>query len=135
MTICCLFGQHKKQISPTIVLYCKQNFKSHMNYPSSKISVLYKYSKTCLKWPLSKRPKIVFQDQLSFNASQKYCNAECSKGSILQYFLPLLSYHVSLRPLFCLILSGHLRQVSLYDDNQYTCCGNSVIRYCANFCS
>ena len=39
--------------------------------------------------------------------------AECSKGSILQYFRPALSYHMALRPLFCLFLSGHLRQVSL----------------------
>ena len=31
------------------------------------------YSKTCVKWPLSKRPKIGFQDQLSLNAGQKYC--------------------------------------------------------------
>ena len=36
---------------------------------------------------------------------------ECSKGSILQYFGPSLSYHLSLRPLFCLFLSGRLRQV------------------------
>ena len=32
-----------------------------------------KYSKTCLKRPLSKRPKFVFQDQLSLNVGQKYC--------------------------------------------------------------
>ena len=31
---------------------------------------------------------------------------ECSNGSILQYFLPSLSYHLSLRSLFCLFLSG-----------------------------
>ena len=31
------------------------------------------YSKTCVKWPLSKRPKIGFQDQLSLNAGQRYC--------------------------------------------------------------
>ena len=31
------------------------------------------YRKTCLKWPLSKRPKIGFQDQLSLNVGQKYC--------------------------------------------------------------
>ena len=30
------------------------------------------YSETCLKRPLSKRPKIDFQDQLSLNAGQKY---------------------------------------------------------------
>ena len=36
------------------------------------------------------------------------------KGSILQYFLPSLSYHLSLRAFFCLFLSGRLRQVLLY---------------------
>ena len=30
----------------------------------------YIYSETCVKWPLSKRPKIGFQDQLSLNAGQ-----------------------------------------------------------------
>ena len=40
--------------------------------------------------------------------------AECSKGSILQYFRPLLSYHLSLRSLFCLFLSGRFTQVLLY---------------------
>ena len=40
--------------------------------------------------------------------------SECSKGNILQYFCPSLSYNVSLRSLFCLFLSGCLRQVLLY---------------------
>ena len=40
--------------------------------------------------------------------------AESFKGSILQYFLPSLSYHLSFRPLFCLFLSGCVRQVFLY---------------------
>ena len=31
-----------------------------------------RYSKTCVKWPLAKRPKIRFQDQLSLYAGQKY---------------------------------------------------------------
>ena len=31
------------------------------------------YSKTCLRRPLSKRPKIGFQDQLLLNAGQMYC--------------------------------------------------------------
>ena len=30
------------------------------------------YSKTCVKRPLSKRPKISFQDQLLLNAGQMY---------------------------------------------------------------
>ena len=69
------------------------------------------YSKTCLKLPLKKNTKIGFQYQLSLNADQKYC-----KGSILQYryFQPSLSYHFPFRPLFCLFLSGGLRQVLLY---------------------
>ena len=40
--------------------------------------------------------------------------AECSKGSILQYFRPSLSYHLSLRTLFCLYMSGRFAQVLLY---------------------
>ena len=56
----------------------------------------------------SKRtPKIGFQDRLSLNAGQKYCR-------ILHYFRPSLSYHLSLRYVFCLFLSGRLRQVLLY---------------------
>ena len=70
------------------------------------------YSKACVKWPLSKRPKISFQNQLSLNAGQSI--AEYSKGSILQYFWPSLSYHLSLRYLFCLFLSGRFTQVLLY---------------------
>ena len=66
------------------------------------------YSKTCVKQPLSKRQKIGFQDQLSLNAGQKYCRM------LLQYFLPSFSYHLSLRSLFCLFLSGHFTRVLLY---------------------
>ena len=40
--------------------------------------------------------------------------AECFKGSILQYYRPSLSYHLSLISLFCLFLSGRLRQFLLY---------------------
>ena len=59
-----------------------------------------------------RRPKIGFQDQLSLTAGQKYCRM--LQASILQYFWPSLSYHLSLRPLFCLFLSGCLKQVLLY---------------------
>ena len=37
------------------------------------IPYVEKYRKACVKRPLSKRPKIGFQDQLSLNAGQKYC--------------------------------------------------------------
>ena len=46
--------------------------------------------KTCLKRPLSKRPKIRFQDQLSLNAGQKYCRmCQGEHSAILSTFLKL----------------------------------------------
>ena len=48
--------------------------------------------------------------------------AECSKGSIPQFFRPSLSYHLSLRSLFCLLLSGCFTQV-LLNIHVYFCLG------------
>ena len=62
--------------------------------------------KTVLKGHSKRRPKIGFQDRLSLNEGQKYC--WMLQESILQYFWPSLSYHWSLRPLFCLFFSGRL---------------------------
>ena len=36
----------------------------------------------------------------NYRLMQVKCIAECSKGSILQYFRPALSYHMALRPFF-----------------------------------
>ena len=48
------------------------------------------YSKTCVKRPLSKRQKIGFQDQLSLNASQKYCRMlQWEHSAILSTFIKL----------------------------------------------
>ena len=75
-------------------------------------TVVYcEYSKTCLKQPLSKSPKIGFKTD--YRIMQFKSIAECSKESILQYFRPALSYHMALRPFF-LFLSGRFRQVLLY---------------------
>ena len=59
-----------------------------------------------------RRQKLVFK--ANYRLMQVKCIAECSKGSILQYFRPSLSYRLSLRSLFCLFLSGRLRQVLMY---------------------
>ena len=59
-----------------------------------------------------RRPKLVFKT--NYRLMQVKSIAECSKGSILHYFQPSLSYHLSLRSLFCLYMSGRLRQVLLY---------------------
>ena len=42
--------------------------------------------------------------------------AECSLWSILQYFWPALSNNRSWKPIFVFFLSGHLRQVLLYQN-------------------
>ena len=64
------------------------------------------FSKTCLKRPLKRTPKIGFQYWSSLNGGQKYCR--------MQYFFrPPLSYNFPLRPWFCLFLSGRLKQVLL----------------------
>ena len=58
-----------------------------------------------------KDPKMFFKT--NYRLMQVKSIAECSKGSILQYFRPSLSYHLSLRSLFCLFLSGRFTQVLL----------------------
>ena len=51
---------------------------------------LYFYSKTYVKQPLSKRPKIGFQDQSSLNAGQKYCRmVQREHSTILSTYIKL----------------------------------------------
>ena len=59
-----------------------------------------------------RRPKSVFKTD--YHWMQVKSIAECSKESILPYFRPSLRYHLPLRSLFCLFLSGPLRPVLLY---------------------
>ena len=83
------------------------------------MTVLFsKYCKTCLKRPLQKRPNIVFEDRFLLNAGQKYCTM--FQESILQRFPTSLSYHLSLRPLFCIFSSGRFRPVLLYLFNRHS---------------
>ena len=74
--------------------------------------ILFIYSKTGLKRPLSKRPKVVFQDS-SLYTGQKYCRMlQGEHSAILSTCIKL--YHMALRPLFLLFLNGRFKQVSLY---------------------
>ena len=56
------------------------------------------YSKTCVIRPLSKITKMIFKT--NYLLMQVKSIAECSNGSILQYFWPSLSCHLSLRSNF-----------------------------------
>ena len=88
------------------VVYCAHD-KYCLWITESKATV-----KPVLSGHSKRRPKFGFQYRLSLNAGQKYCRM--LQESILQYFRPSLSYHLSLRPLFFLVLSGRLRQLLLY---------------------
>ena len=88
---------------------CKVSARYIVTYaaPNESITV-----KPVLSGHSKRMLKIVFKTY--YRLMQVKSIAECSKGSILQYFRPSLSYHLSLRSLFCLFLSGPLRQVLLY---------------------
>ena len=64
------FLVHGEAITTSILLvYFYKNGNCHID---SKDAEIWNYSKTCVKWPLSKRPQVGFQDQLSLNAGQTY---------------------------------------------------------------
>ena len=96
--------------SLTFELLC-QVWHSQLSLPQRNTLNLMN-SKSCLKQLLSKRPQVDFQDQLSLNAGQKYCRMLQREHSAI--LLPSLSYQLSLRPLFCLFLSGRFTQVLPY---------------------
>ena len=58
-----------------------------------------------------KDQKLVFKT--NYRLMQVKSIAECSKWSNLQYFRPSLSYHLPLRSLVSLVLSGRFTQVLL----------------------
>ena len=97
---------------------------AHMCRPTRAIvdarSVLSGHSK-------KNNPKLVFKTD--YRLMQFKSIAECSKGSILQYFQPSLRYHLSLTSLFCLFLSGRLRQVLLYQNFVHWPIGQFVTDY------
>ena len=89
----------------------------------TRLYMLLVYSKICLKLSKVKSgtksnytaSEIPESSMYTFYRLMKVKSiAECSKGCILQYFRPSLSYHLSLRSLFCLFLSDRLRQILCY---------------------
>ena len=70
------------------------------------------YSNTCVKRVSQKDRKIGYKNNNRLVHVKSI--AECSKGGILQYVRPSLSYHLSQSYLFCLVLSGRFTLVLLY---------------------
>ena len=77
-----------------------------------KVHSVWIYSKTCLKQPLSKRPKTSFQDQLLLNAGQKYCRMLPLEHSAIRLTFIKLPFVITI--FVFLFLSGRFRQVLLY---------------------
>ena len=71
-----------------------------------------KYSKICVKRPLSKRLRIGFQDQLSLNAGQKYCRMPLGEHSVILLNFIKLPFVIKIFVLS--ISSGCFTQVLLY---------------------
>ena len=106
---------------PCIILYISDEVIKDINYKERLDNTVKGYehrsrekgnSKTCVKQPLSKRPKIGFQDQLSLNAGQKYCRMLQGEHSAI--LLTFIKLPFGIRSLFCLFLSGIFTQILLY---------------------
>ena len=82
-----------------LMLYIPVNSYGHVRIVSSPSHTFFlgkldqevnRYSKTCLKRPQKRRPKIGFQDQLSLNAGRKYCRMlQGEHSAILLTFIKL----------------------------------------------
>ena len=70
-----MYGKiHRNTKGKINVLFIKNLFSVGSDLLIDVFTLLRReYSKTCVKRPLSKRPKIGFQDQLLINAGQRYC--------------------------------------------------------------
>ena len=93
------------------------------------------YSKTFVKLPLSKRPQIGFQDQLSLNVGRKYCRMlPLEHSAILSTFIKL---PLVIKIFVLSILRGPFRQVLLYVTTEVQISLGIMIRafiviYCVN---
>ena len=77
-----------------------------------QLNLIWVYSKTCDKQPLSKRPKNGFQYPLLFNAGQKYCRVlQGEHSAILSTFIKL---PFVIKVIVLSILSGCFTQGLLY---------------------
>ena len=78
---------------------------------------LWYYNKTCVKWPLSKWPKIGFQNQLSLYAGQKYCRTLQGEHSAILSTSIKLPFVIKIFVLS--IYSGRFTKVLLYWKSLY----------------
>ena len=92
---------------------CPFHFGNHLSKEDKDNSLLdvLVSSKTCIKWPLSKRLQIGFQDQLPLNAGQNYCRMLKGEHSAILSTIIKLPFVIKLFVLS--FLSGCFTQVLL----------------------
>ena len=105
-------GMHSLIWAKVVHMQQSQNFKKE-----GLIKPEISHTHACTVKPVKnshsqKDQKLVFKT--NYRLMQVKSIAECSNGSILQYFLPPLSHHLPLRLCFVYLLSHHLTQVLLY---------------------
>ena len=113
--------------SRLVIELAQQNSISRTRKPNTVVCILELQSEIqfyCFPYLVARTVNPVLSghskrtEKMVFNTNHRLMQvksiAECSKGSILQYFRPSLSNHFPLRPFICLFLSGRLRQVLLY---------------------
>ena len=112
-----------KNINPSLVLVQPRKTRpliterllmgrKESNQTNNQINI---HSSLC-KTTTLKKTKNLFS-KTNYRLMQVKSIAECSLWSILQYFRPSLSYHLSLRSLFCIFLSGRFLHRFYYADN------------------
>ena len=110
LAFCMQYGKFsiEKMCAPINNIRAQLHFQSKNNDDAqsaesgSPSQIRFVYSKTCVKWPLSNRPKIGFQDQLSLNAGQKYCRMLQGEHSALLLIFIKLPFVLSIfeRPFY-----------------------------------
>ena len=101
------FSRHKLKLLSKCCVFKVRQYMFHIRFlVFPKTSIMRQYSKTCGKRPLSIRPKIGFQDQLSLRAGQKYCRMRALLSTFIKLPFVIKVFVLS-------ILSGRFTQVFL----------------------
>ena len=105
MWCCCFYKVYQSlnlwnhYVFNIFLLFCTYKCFNLISYPTVYINLEYTVKPV---WNCHSQNYWKLISKTKYGLMQIKSIAECSKVSILQYFWPVLSYHLSLRSLFCL---------------------------------
>ena len=137
LSLCKKLGSRRKSVDWQELAYIKTECnmkirtKIKMSSPESSLAGyinmgtnckgICTYSSTCVKWPLSKTPKIGFQDHLSLKAGQKYCRMLQREHSAILLTFFKLPFVIQIFVLFvCFVALRPSQQLWSLRDGQFT---------------